>query len=98
GGGVPRTAYGWSGAGGVQRTAYSTSEQDRFRCIWAQHLDATKHAVGQPLGIFHAHEARRSLFEVGGEFSLSVVRDKILFNMGERTGNVWLKPLVLSDQ
>jgi len=69
---------------------YSTSDRDGFTCIWAQRLDATtRRPVGAPFPVFHAHSARISLANQG-EVYLSVGRDKMLFNMTERTGNIWM--------
>src|SRR5262249_18320081 len=59
-------------------TLYFLSKRDGFRCIWAQRVDARKHPAGQPIPIFHAHEARRSMVSVGrGDLGMSVARDKI---------------------
>lgn len=81
----------WSPDGSV---LYFLSERDGFRCIWAQRLDARKRPVGRATPIFHAHEARRSLANIGiGDLSISVARDKIVFNMSERTGNLWMANL-----
>jgi len=79
----------WSPDGNV---LYFVSERDGFRCIWAQRLDrASKHPLGPPIAIFHAHEARRSLGYVGwGDLQISVAREGIVFNVGERTGNIWM--------
>jgi len=82
----------WSPDGNI---LYFVSEQDGFRCIWAHRLDpATKRPLGTAFPIFHAHEARRSLMNLGwGDLQISVARDKIVFNMSERTGNIWLAKL-----
>ena len=81
----------WSPDGKI---LYFVAERDGYRCIWAQRLDARKHPTGQAIPIFHAHEARRSLTNVGvGDLGLSVVDDKIVFNMSERTGNLWMTNL-----
>jgi Tol biopolymer transport system component/DNA-binding winged helix-turn-helix (wHTH) protein len=78
----------WSPDG---NTLYFVSERDGFRCIWAQRLDSQKHRTGVPIPVFHAHERRRSLSNVGpGDLSISVARDKIVFNMSERAGNLWM--------
>jgi Tol biopolymer transport system component/DNA-binding winged helix-turn-helix (wHTH) protein len=70
---------------------YFVSERDEFRCIWAQRLDARKHPSGAAIPIFHAHERRRSLSNVGpGDLAISVARDKIVFNMSEQVGNLWM--------
>lgn len=69
---------------------YSVSDRDGFSCIWAQRLDAvTRRPVGTPFAVFHAHSARISLANQG-EVYLSVGRDKMLFNMADRTGNIWM--------
>jgi Tol biopolymer transport system component len=69
---------------------YSVSDRDGFSCIWAQRLDAaTRRPVGAPFAVFHAHSARVSLANQG-EVYLSVGRDKMLFNMADRTGNIWM--------
>jgi Tol biopolymer transport system component len=69
---------------------YSVSDRDGFSCIWAQRLDAvTRRPGGAPFAVFHAHSARISLANQG-EVYLSVGRDKMLFNMAERTGNIWM--------
>jgi eukaryotic-like serine/threonine-protein kinase len=81
----------WSPDGAI---LYFISQRDGFRCIWAQRLDARKHPAGPAIPIFHAHEARRSLANVGiGDLGISVARDKIVFNMSERTGNLWMTNL-----
>ncbi|HYM11181.1 MAG TPA: hypothetical protein VEU62_10630, partial [Bryobacterales bacterium] len=81
----------WSPDGNI---LYFVSERDGFRCIWAQRLDVRKHPAGPAIPVFHAHEARRSLANVGfGDLSVSVARDKIVFNMSERTGNLWMANL-----
>lgn len=81
----------WSSDG---RTLYFISERDGFRCIWAQQLDEQKRPVGSAIPIFHGHERRLSLSDIGpGDLALSVARDSIVFNMDERTGNLWLASL-----
>ena len=78
----------WSPDG---NTLYLVSERDGFRCIWAQHLDSQKHPLGEAIAVFHAHQSLRSLSNVGpGDLAISVARDKIVFNMNERRGNLWL--------
>jgi Tol biopolymer transport system component len=82
----------WSPDG---RTIYFISERDGFRCIWSQSLDpATKRPVGSPVALYHSHTARRSLLNVSiAVLSIAVAHDKIVFNMGERTGNIWMATL-----
>jgi eukaryotic-like serine/threonine-protein kinase len=77
----------WSPDG---KLIYTVSGRDGFSCIWEQRLDAvTKRPVGALFPVFHAHNARISLANQP-EVYLSIGRDKILFNMAERTGNIWM--------
>jgi eukaryotic-like serine/threonine-protein kinase len=80
----------WSPDGNL---LYYTSDADGFRCILAQRLDpATKRPVGPPLEVYHSHSARRSLMNAGIPlfWELSVTADKLFFNLGETTGNIWM--------
>jgi Tol biopolymer transport system component/predicted Ser/Thr protein kinase len=74
---------------------YYLSERDGFRCIWARRLDrATKRPAGEPFAVAHFHSARRSLARVGNQgylTGLSVAEGRMVFSLGELTGNVWLK-------
>jgi hypothetical protein len=66
---------------------YGVSDHDGFNCIWAQRVDsATKRPVGSPLPIFHAHGARLTV-SAGG---VSVGRERMVFDMAERTSNIWM--------
>jgi hypothetical protein len=71
---------------------YFFSERDSARCLWAQRLDpATKRPVGSPFPVQHFHSARLSTLTVkSGQRALSVARDKIVFTMDERLGNIWM--------
>jgi eukaryotic-like serine/threonine-protein kinase len=80
----------WSPDGNL---LYYTSEVDGFRCIWARRLDPeTKRPLGQPLEVYHSHSVRRSLMNAGIPLfqELSVTADKLFFNLGETTGNIWM--------
>jgi Tol biopolymer transport system component len=74
---------------------YFLSERDGFRCFWAQRLDAnTKRPEGEPFAVRHFHQARLS--HDPDEFAglqLSVGRDKLVYPIRERTGNIWLAKL-----
>jgi hypothetical protein len=89
GGSVEREPV-WNPAGNL---LYYLSERDGFRCIWARRLDAAKHASGEPFAIRHFHEARWSLSSIqsGFQIGLSADRDRILFALGELTGNIWMR-------
>ncbi|MBI1873772.1 MAG: PD40 domain-containing protein, partial [Acidobacteria bacterium] len=79
----------WSPDG---NTLYFASLQDGFFCLWAQRLDPrTRGAVGAPSAVHHFHQARLSMMNVRQDFrEISVARDKIVFALTERTGNIWL--------
>lgn len=83
------TANHWSPDG---RWIYAFSNRDGFRCVWAYPVDPnTKKPAGPPVPVFHAHGARLSLRNANNvSQSLSVARDKIVFNQGEITGNIWM--------
>jgi hypothetical protein len=68
---------------------YMTSFRDGFNCIWAQRLDpSAKRPIGEPFAIFHPHSVRMSLNP--DLVKLSIGRDRMLFDMDERTGNIWM--------
>ena len=72
---------------------YFFSERDGFPCIWAQRLEPlTKRPVGDMVPVYHLHHARRSLRSLDnlGVARLSTAPGKLVFSMGEYTGNVWL--------
>lgn len=79
----------WSSDG---KLVYYTSYRDGFRCIWAQLLDNdTKRPSGPPVAVYHSHSARVSLRNAGlDHLKISVARDKLVFNMGELRGNLWM--------
>ncbi len=85
-------APGWAPLGGL---LYFWSDRDGSPCLWAQRLDpASKRPTGAPLSIHHFHSrglSWRNLYL--GAPDLAVARDKILFNLGEHTGNVWMTDL-----
>ena len=74
---------------------YTKSDRDGSVCLWAYPLDpGTKRPAGKPVAVFHSHGSRLSLRnanEVSQE--VSVARDKIVFNQGEITGNIWMTEL-----
>jgi Tol biopolymer transport system component len=82
---IPR----WSPDGNA---LYLMSNTDGYRCIWRQRLDpATKRPVGNLIAVHHLHGARRSIEYISPGFAeISVAHDRIVFPLGERTGNVWM--------
>jgi serine/threonine protein kinase/Tol biopolymer transport system component len=79
----------WSPDGNL---LYFLSERDGFRCIWVQRLEAsTKHPAGAPQAVQHFHTAARSMIHLTTNWlGLSVAPDMLVFNVGDRAGNVWL--------
>jgi len=82
----------WSPEGGW---IYAASDRDGFICVWAYPVDPqTKKPAGPPVAVFHAHGARLSLRNANIVSSnLSVAHDKVVFNQGEITGNIWMTEL-----
>ena len=74
---------------------YFWSDRDGSPCLWAQRLDPSmKRPTGEPLAIQHFHGkglSTRNLYL--GAADIAVARDKILFNLGEHTGNIWMTRL-----
>jgi Tol biopolymer transport system component len=71
---------------------YFTSMRDGFRCIWAQRIEpATKTPLGVPFIVQHFHQARRSMMHPRLNYQeMTVARDKIVFALGEVSGNIWM--------
>jgi hypothetical protein len=85
---VARPTWGWSGG-----VLYWISDRDGYSCIYGRRFDRkTWRPDGQPFVVFHSHQARRSLSRVSfpGEIGPAASRDKIVFSMGEVTGNIWV--------
>jgi Tol biopolymer transport system component len=77
----------WSPSGNL---LYYISDQDGFVCIWASQLDpATKKPVGAPRAVLHLHNANLSVESVD-RLEFSVANDKLVFNLAETAGNIWL--------
>ena len=79
----------WSPDG---NTIYFLSNRDGFFCLWAKRVAAgSKQPIGPPVSIAHFHGSRLSVGNVGsgGVVEISVARDKIAFDLGELTGNIW---------
>jgi eukaryotic-like serine/threonine-protein kinase len=75
---------------------YFISNRDGFFCLWAQRVaHDSKQPIGAPVSIAHFHGSRLSMANVGagGVMEISVARDKIAFNLGELTGNIWVTKL-----
>ena len=74
---------------------YFVSDRDGFACLWTQPVEPkTKRPVGPPVPLHHIHQVRRSILNVGwGLMNIAVAPDKIVLNLGEITGNIWMTQL-----
>ncbi|HEY2946580.1 MAG TPA: protein kinase, partial [Vicinamibacteria bacterium] len=84
--------HAWSPRGDV---IYFTSARDGFVCVWAQRVARdTMRLLGAPVAIHHAHSPRLSISAVGPNTrGLAAAGDKVVFNMSEMTGNIWMAEL-----
>ena len=83
----------WSPDGNM---LYWLADRDGQRGIWACKLDpATKRRVGDAFEVRTFRSARRSMMKFGnsGQSRPAVARDKIVFALGEETGNIWMTKL-----
>jgi Tol biopolymer transport system component len=83
----------WSPDGNV---LYWISERDGWRCIAYRRLNpATKRPVGEASYLQHFHGARRSMMYMAAIIYCrpSIGRDRIVFSLAERTGNIWMTEL-----
>jgi Tol biopolymer transport system component len=71
---------------------YFLSDRDGYLCIWARRLEpGTKHPIGNPFEVYHSGTERRSVRKLGlTGIDMAVSQDRLIFNSGERTGNVWM--------
>ena len=70
-----------------------TSDRDGLsRCLWVQRLNPeTKRPLGAPQALYHFHDPRRSIMAAGFAYSeLALARDRLVFPLGEVTGNIWM--------
>jgi Tol biopolymer transport system component/DNA-binding winged helix-turn-helix (wHTH) protein len=78
----------WSPDGNL---LYFLSDRDDYFCLWAQRVLApTKQPVGAPFPVYHFHNARLSAANLFLNIAeIGVAKDKIIFGLGELTGNIW---------
>jgi eukaryotic-like serine/threonine-protein kinase len=77
---------------------YFLSDRDGFRCVWGRRLDPkTKQPEGSVFPVLHLHNTRLSLLHVPntGDVGLWSLGGKVIFAMGELTGNLWMTDLRL---
>jgi eukaryotic-like serine/threonine-protein kinase len=79
---------------------YFVSDRDGFACLWSQPVEPkTKRPAGPPLPLYHIHQVRRSILNVGwGLMDIAVAPDKIVLNLSEITGNIWMTKLAEDQQ
>jgi Tol biopolymer transport system component len=81
----------WSPNGNM---LYYISDRDGFTCIWAYRLDPiTKRPAGAPMAVMHFHSGSISLDAAYG-LELSVANDKLVVDIGQSSGNIWLAPAI----
>jgi len=77
----------WSPDGNLM---YYVSESAEHYCIWARRLEPdTKRPLGEPFEVYHIRGAQRSL-GVTGITTISVAGGRMVFNLTEITGNIWM--------
>jgi Tol biopolymer transport system component len=71
---------------------YFVSARDGYQCLWRQRLAPdTRQPLGDAKEVYHLHGARRSISSLSPPYrEISVARDKLVFAMNERTGNIWM--------
>ena len=77
---------------------YFVSDRDGSTCLWMQRVEPeTKRPVGLPQELYHIPQVRRSILNVGYNLmDIAVGPDKIVLNLGEITGNIWMTQLPLN--
>src|SRR5262245_20177883 len=75
---------------------YWISEHDGWRCLAFRRLDPeTKKPLDEMSYAKHFHGGRRSMMHRSpGFLRPSIARDKIVFSLVERTGNIWMTELL----
>ena len=78
----------WSPEGNL---IYYVSESEAHHCVWARRLNPdTKQPVGEPFEVYHVGGAQRSFGTDTSTYTISVAGDRLVFNLTETTGNIWL--------
>jgi Tol biopolymer transport system component len=83
------TAPAWSPDGNL---LYFLSDRDGFRCLWAQPLKReTKDPSGPVFSVYHFHGAGLTSMDMqAAQLQLDVGPRRIVFSLGQRTGNIWM--------
>lgn len=88
---------GWSPNGNL---LYFISNRGGSRGIWVQELNpADRRPVGDPRLVWHFRETRLSLAGVSlSSLRTNVARDKLVFTLKERMGDIWMAYLPLEEE
>jgi Tol biopolymer transport system component len=80
----------WSPNGSL---VYFVSRADGHQCIWARRFDGAKgQMVGSSFPVHHFHSLRDSLDNLtASDFDFSLGSDKLVLNMVEVTGKIWMR-------
>ncbi len=78
----------WSADGD---TVYYLSERDDFLCVWGQSLDpVTKEPMDDSFPVAHAHGSSMKMLSFAKHmWTLEVGADRLVFNAGEMTGDIY---------
>ncbi len=88
----------WSPGGGL---LYFLSERDGFRCIWARRVSRSMQPDGPEFAVKHLHTARLSLGTVQAstqQIGFWAAPGRLVFSLGELTGNIWLEEKAASPR
>jgi len=93
---------GWVGAprwSTDQNTLYYLSDQDDFICVWGRSLDpVTKTPIGDEFPVVHAHISTTKMMSfMRSAWTLEVAGNRLVFNAGEMTGDVYTAQLEPAD-
>lgn len=74
------------------RRLYYFSNRDGHVCLWSRAIDpATGHAVGEPQGVWHLHQARLSVGRIGLPLrSIAIAPNRIVISISESSSTIWL--------
>jgi len=78
-----------------QKTLYYISDRDDFMCVWGRSLDpVTKEPIGKEFPVVHAHTSAMKMMSFARPmWTIEVGGDRLVFNAGEMTGDVYTAEL-----
>ena len=73
------------------RRLYYLSSRDGHLCLWARSIDEVTGPSGEPIGVWHFHDAQHSAGRIQLPFrSIAMARDRIVILLAESRSAVWL--------